>query len=670
MVAEKSWGKFLIYNDKINLRSPPTETDLSSIFRFIWDHGVGNRFDSSGNPIPWSGETLEFAFDSLGQTVDRRSIQNWLSGKNIPTRRNLYVLSRIVSGDDEDLKREWSDALIAGRHKAKQQRKTSSLNMDTALEHKPFIASPASIQPYVKTPLPSDRSREITFIKGLAVFSMLMMAVFLMNQRKINSNDLQPQISQKTIAVLPFVDLSTDRNYTYFSDGISEEIINGLAHLSELSVKSRTASFAYRDTRETINMVGNELGVDYLLEGSFRKTNNTLRLTARLVDTSNGDLIWSKTYSDKISTLFEAQEDIALQITRALDVYLDEERRSNMFAFGTRDVKAYEHYLRGRYLLKGWHDSFIEQDLIDANAEFRAAVVADPAFAKAYFHNVDIYYHLAKGDISTQNAITLIDTQMAARDRIFSLLDLALQHAADEEDKAQYRVNRIFFSDNWTGLREAAIEFGEIAAQGKGELEWEFGPVALLLTGQTEILQTLVKNRVLAHDPLNGTAHSYAIRADLLNGDFEAAAAELHSASATTFSHRLDEVRGYLLFAKGEEDELANHVQEAEYLSPILKEYFGLLAAQQELRNDLLLASEQLARDDVQRIFAHLHTGQPQAARDLMDQVLNEPLGTVLFPVVLAYGAGCGLNPLPKNERLEQRFREAKITSIPCIGKL
>jgi peroxiredoxin len=87
-------------------------------------------------------------------------------------------------------------------------------------------------------------------------------------------------------------------------------------------------------------------------------------------------------------------------------------------------------------------------------------------------------------------------------------------------------------------------------------------------------------------------------------------------------------------------------------------------------RKDALLDTEKLARDDVRRIFALHHTGQTQAAQDLMDQVLNEPLGTVLFPVVLAYGAGCGLNSLPKNERLEQRFREAKITSIPCIGKL
>ena len=237
----------------------------------------------------------------------------------------------------------------------------------------------------------------------------------------------------------------------------------------------------------------------------------------------------------------------------------------------------------------------------------------------------------------------------------------------NDADRAQYRVNQIFFSDDWTDLRQAATEFAALASKGRGELEWEFGPVALLLTGETQLMLDLVDQRILKYDPLNGTAHSYAVRALLLNGDYEAAWERLSQAQTTTSSHRLDEVKGYLLFAQGELDDLGEHVQSAKNLSPVLREYFGVLA-QSDQRPVAVTGGSKLEDDDIHHSLALLHSGYAARAKKDIDQILSQPLGTVLFPVILAYGAGCGNTPLPKNRRLEQRLSEAEVDSIPCMA--
>jgi len=667
-LTENSAGKFLKSNKKIYLRAPPPINDFTSLFRFMWDHGVGNRFDRGDNPRPWNDISLENAFDALHVNLDRRTIQNWLSGKNIPTRRNLFLLSRIVSADDENLKRKWAEAFIAARAQSKRAALTSTKQSGIKNEvlSEPIVTDVATAQSAPDVTMFKTRIKPLAAVAVAALALVFFVNILYGQHQSKPSKELSNNPIEKTIAVLPFKDLSAAQDQSFFSIGISEEIVNSLAQVSEFRVKSSTASFAFGESLVPIDEIADQLGANYFVEGAFQKNGDYFRLTARLVKAVDGELIWSTTYKEKTAEIFSTQERIAVEIAKALDIYLDDEQRLTMFSFGTRDVQAYEHYLKGRYLLKGWHESSKNQDLVAANSEFNRAVEADPTFAKAYFHSVDIYYHLAKGDLSKVEAAEIVSSPVEARDKIQDLLSLAQQHATNNSDRAQYKVNQIFFSDDWTGLKQAAIEFATLAIKGRGELEWEFGPVALLLTGETQLMRDLADQRILKYDPLNGTGHSYAVRAYLLEGDYGAAQTRLLQAQTTTFSNRLDEVKGYLLYSEGDLEALKMHAQTAEYLSPLLREYFAVLADSKNA-GTLLETGLHLQGDEINHSLAMWHSGRTVEGGNEINRILKQPLGTVLFPVMLAYGAGCGPASLPQNDRLEQRFSEAGIESIPCI---
>jgi len=131
-----------------------------------------------------------------------------------------------------------------------------------------------------------------------------------------------PSTNDKSIAVLAFADMSPDRDQEYFSDGISEEILNLLAKIPDLKVISRTSSFSYKGKEQNIKKIGEELQVAHVLEGSIRKAGNTFRITAQLIDTRDGAHIWSETYDRPMDSIFKVQDEIAGRVTRQLKATL------------------------------------------------------------------------------------------------------------------------------------------------------------------------------------------------------------------------------------------------------------------------------------------------------------------------------------------------------------
>ncbi len=126
-----------------------------------------------------------------------------------------------------------------------------------------------------------------------------------------------------TLAVLPFANLSSDPEQEYFSDGLTEEILNQLAQVDALSVTARTSSFSFKGKNEDVRVIAQKLGVSNLLEGSIRKEGNQLRITAQLVSGKDGAHLWSKTYDRELSGVFALQEEIAKDVASALSIKLD-----------------------------------------------------------------------------------------------------------------------------------------------------------------------------------------------------------------------------------------------------------------------------------------------------------------------------------------------------------
>ncbi|HMF14401.1 MAG TPA: protein kinase, partial [Gemmataceae bacterium] len=194
-----------------------------------------------------------------------------------------------------------------------------------------------------------------------------------------------------SVAVLPFVNMSSDAENEYFSDGLAEELIAALTKVEGLHVASRTSAFAFKGKNENIRKIGEQLNVRTVLEGSVRKSGNRLRISAQLVHAADGRNIWSETYNRQLEDVFAIQDEIAQNIVKALRVILTEkDRRAMEQTAPTADVQAYDYYLRGRQFFhqfrrKGFHFAL---DM------FARAIAIDPGYSRAWAGRADCYSFL------------------------------------------------------------------------------------------------------------------------------------------------------------------------------------------------------------------------------------------------------------------------------------
>jgi adenylate cyclase len=183
-----------------------------------------------------------------------------------------------------------------------------------------------------------------------------------------------------SIAVLPFLDLSPDRDQDYFCEGLADELINSLASLPNLHVASRTSSFRFKSWTLDIREVGKQLNVNTVLEGSVRKAKGKFRITAQLISAIDGYQLWSGKYDRKLEDIFAVQEDIAQSTVRALTVVLRSDEQRALQRVRTTAIEAYEYYLRGRQLFYQMRRRSLES----ARQMYLKAIGIDDRFGPAY----------------------------------------------------------------------------------------------------------------------------------------------------------------------------------------------------------------------------------------------------------------------------------------------
>lgn len=208
---------------------------------------------------------------------------------------------------------------------------------------------------------------------------------------------------ERSIAILPFVDLSQTRDQEYFTDGITEQIIDSLAHVHGLFVVARTTAFSFKNKNMDIREIGRQLGVNHVLEGSVRHGTGKVRVVAQLIDVANGFHLWSETYDSSEQDLLSLQSDVAKKVARALQIELGLAETTQLAKPPTQDPEAYDLYLRGRYLLNKRTTDSIQKGRI----LFEQAVAKDPRFALGHAGIADSYILLGKaGAISPEAAST------------------------------------------------------------------------------------------------------------------------------------------------------------------------------------------------------------------------------------------------------------------------
>ncbi|MBT8068025.1 MAG: tetratricopeptide repeat protein [Gammaproteobacteria bacterium] len=351
-------------------------------------------------------------------------------------------------------------------------------------------------------------------------FLLLDKFVLQLGERPAPDAELAADV-RPSIAVLPFVNMSDDEDNEYFSDGLSEELLNLLAKIPRLHVAGRTSSFQFKNTNQDLRVIGERLNVANVLEGSVRKSGTRLRITAQLIDTENGYHLWSETYDRDLTDIFAVQDEIATNVVDALKVTLLGEQA---FAVdrGTDNLDAYNEWLKGQYFL----DRLTRENLDKAFAAFKKASELDPGFAQAWTGLALAEYNRIAGFVESSGGGF---REGFARVRDYAGRAIAL----DPNNVAAYTAQAMIASGadwDFAGAVSAARKAVELGPNDAGALLW-LANLSMFVGDYAESIRVFEK--IIDLDPL-------AIDSLRQLGDVHAVAG--HSEEALSYFHRVLEL--------------------------------------------------------------------------------------------------------------------------------
>lgn len=444
------------------------------------------------------------------------------------------------------------------------------------------------------------------------------------------SGPVAPAVPAKSVAVLPFADLSEAGDQAWFADGLTEEILNSLAALPELRVTSRTSSFRFRGEGRDIRAIADTLGVANVVEGSVRRFGDDLLVTAQLIRASDGSHLMSERYERPADDLFDVQRDVAERIAATLDVFLDDDRRERMFSSGTRDVEAFEAYLRGMDVMLAWHGE--DGDVIpydSANVHFERAMALDPGYAEAAIGHMDPYAHVLLDGTPSELS------PEEARRRLHRDLEFAATHASTEEGRLVAELNRVWLSADWHRLPGLVQELGAAIPPGRA-LPLAAGWAEIILSLADPGLARRLATAEKAANPLDPIAWSWEAGLELGAGNPDGALAIIREARRTVDDHpylRDDEISAYAI--AGRSDSLLAALERYPWPNPPQEAWRAAVAGDTLTARRLAAELEGRAWPEERLLFAYRELGDDAAARRLAAEIDALPLGpSILFRLV------------------------------------
>ena len=352
----------------------------------------------------------------------------------------------------------------------------------------------------------------------LVVGSISIWNVFLRSANEVSSLEklALPLPDKPSIAVLPFENLSDDPEQDYFSDGLTEDLITDLSKISGLFVIARNSSFAYKGKAVNIAVVGRELGVQYILEGSVRKAGDTVRITAQLVDTTTGGHLWAHRYDRELKDIFTLQDDVTQKIVAALAVKVTEDEQKRLLRRYTDNMEAYDYYMRGlEYFSK-----LTKETNILARQMLQRAIDLDPQFAAAYAllglaHSQDWTQGWSQGPQPLEHAFELAQKAIALDETLplgYAILGEVYLHKKKHEKAIAAQPKAIALSPNdadgigglggiltWAGRPEETIGLAKKAMRLNPmyptEYLWNLGHAYYMMGRIEEAVETLNRAR-------------------------------------------------------------------------------------------------------------------------------------------------------------------------------
>jgi adenylate cyclase len=304
-----------------------------------------------------------------------------------------------------------------------------------------------------------------------------------------------PVFTGKSVAVLPFMAMSNGPDDDYFSDGLTEEIINALAQLPDLLVTARTSAFHFKDANLPIDEIARQLGVEHVVEGSVRRAGDQLRITAQLIRASDGFHLWSQAYDRRTQETFAVQSDIAEKVASALHVFLDDTMRERMKRAGTRNVEAFISFQKGMGLYERAHQEPNQISLLKrANIEFDNAIAMSPELVEAYHYHSDLSSHIvishAAGELDGNITGADLDRAPGELTRDY---EQTIRYAKNANQLRNAEFGLTLLTGQWQGLR--AITDLSLTTEGCETALWAhlvggpYGKAQLALEGFARMRQ-------------------------------------------------------------------------------------------------------------------------------------------------------------------------------------
>jgi len=369
-----------------------------------------------------------------------------------------------------------------------------------------------------------------------------------------------PRPGPKAIAVLPLTNLSADPENEYFSDGMTEEIINALAKLPDIHVASRTSSFAFKGKEADVREIGEKLGVSSVLEGSVRKVGNKIRITAQLINIENGYHLWSETYDRQLEDVFAVQDEISRAIVDALKLRLAGD--AAQVVAPTKNLEAYTLYLKGRFFFAKLSEPALHKSL----ELFQLALLQDPGFAKAYAGIADAWCNLADDWVAPDEAYP----------RAKAAAQRALQRDGDLPE-AITSIGKVLCWHEWD-FAGAEVQLARAVALSPNYAEAHYvHGTALPLVGRLrDGIDTMT--RALQLDPLSVHYSEWLTRFLLYSGDYDATIAlGVKTLEMDELCHRAQHYIGSAYLALGDAETALSWYRRAQALERAVRSWDAMI---------------------------------------------------------------------------------------------
>jgi TolB-like protein/Tfp pilus assembly protein PilF len=364
------------------------------------------------------------------------------------------------------------------------------------------LSAVSGAAPGIRQPVrASRRSKPVLLAIVAVVFAMLAYFVadkFWISKHVAASTAFNPP--PHSIAVLPFANMSGDKDQEYFSDGLTEELLNSLSEINELQVAARTSAFSFKGTNTDIGTIARKLNVGAVLEGSVRRSANTIRITAQLINAVTGFHLWSKTYDRDLGDVLKLQTEIATAVASSLKVTLLGDVAAKVELGGTSNPAAFDAYLRGAKAVSSRRDA---KDLPAAIAAYTEAIRLDPHYALAF----------AGRSLALSSVAQEAETPAAVREGFDKAQADARQALILAPDLAQAHLASAIVSDNNLDFTQANDEYERALALAPGNAQvLRFSGSFAVYMGHFDAALAATRRAVVL-DPLARASHSLLGRA-------------------------------------------------------------------------------------------------------------------------------------------------------------